>query len=121
VSLTWGGIKRLVRLQAVAEQLALLARQSQDPELLRGSGIRLLRVLVDETREALRDADSDLAGEFERIVSERTDSRLSLEIRAGLLAGWLDGMVEAETLEVQIRTGVGGRRPSRSPTTHNGG
>jgi hypothetical protein len=122
VALTWGGIKRLVRLQAVAEQLALVARDGQDLELLPSTGTRLLVELVDETREVLRDADADLAGEFERIVADKTDQRLPLAVPAGMLAGWLGGVVEAETLEVRIRTGVGGRRPAdRSSTRHNGG
>jgi hypothetical protein len=126
VSLTWGGIKRLVRLHAMAEQLAQVARHGHDPERSPGSGRRLLdellAELVDETHEVLRDADADLAGEFERIVGANADARLSLAIRASLLAGWLAGAVEAETLEVGIRTGVGGKGPaSRSATRHNGG
>jgi hypothetical protein len=69
----------------------------------------------------LRDADADLAGEFERIVGESADTRLSPAIRASVLAGWLDGTVAAETLEVRIRTGVGGGRLPRGSTRHNGG
>lgn len=122
MSLTWGGIKRLVRLQAVAEQLALVARDGQTLELLPSTGTHLLVTLIDETRVVLRDADADLAGEFERIVANKTDQRLPLAIPAGLLAGWLGGVVEAETLEVRIRTGVGERQPAgRSSTRHNGG
>jgi hypothetical protein len=122
VSLTWGGIKRLVRLQAVAEQLALVARDGQTLEVLPSTGRDLVIKLIDETRVVLRDADADLAGEFERIVAGHTDQRLPLAIPAGMLAGWLGGVVEAETLEVQIRTGGGERRPAgRSSTRHNGG
>jgi hypothetical protein len=119
VALTWGGIKRLVRLQAVAEQLAEIAREDQDPRLERGFGVRLLAGLVNETHEALRDADPDLAEEFERIVVDTTEM-LSVAVRASMLAGWLDGTVAAETLEVQIRTGAGAGRPGSS-TRHNGG
>jgi hypothetical protein len=122
VSLTWGGIKRLIRLQAVAEQLARIAWHEQDTEHSPGSGARLFATLVDETHEVLRDADADLTAEFERFVAESQQTRLSLAIRASLLAGWLDGAVEGETLEVRIRTGIGGRGPaSRSSTRHNGG
>jgi hypothetical protein len=121
VSLTWGEIKRLVRLQAVAEQLAVIAREDQDAQLSRGPGGSLLGELIEETREVLRDADADLAGEFERIVGESTDTWLSLAVRASVLAGWLDGTVAAETLEVRIRTGVGGGRLPRASTRHNGG
>jgi hypothetical protein len=121
VSLTWGEIKRLVRLQAVAEQLAVIARENQDAQLSRGPGGSLLDELIDETREVLKAADEDLAEEFERIVGESTDTWLSLAVRASVLAGWLDGTVAAETLEVRIRTGVGGGRLPRASTRHNGG
>jgi hypothetical protein len=122
VSLTWGEIKRLVRLQAVAEELAEIAQEDEGAQLSRGPRGGLLAELIDETREMLRDADADLAGEFERIVGdERTDTRLSPAIRASVLAGWLDGAVAAETLEVRIRTGVGGERLPRASTRHNGG
>ena len=121
VSLTWGEIKRLVRLQAVAEQLAVIARENQDAQLARGPGGSLLDELIDETREVLRATDEDLAAEFERIVGESTDTWLSLAVRASVLAGWLDGTVAAETLEVRIRTGVGGGRLPRASTRHNGG
>jgi hypothetical protein len=121
VSLTWGEIKRLVRLQAVAEQLAVIARDDQGAELSRGPRGGLLAELIDETREVLRDADADLAEEFERIVGrERTDAWLPPAVRASVLAGWLDGTVSAETLEVRIRTGVGGGRLPRASTRHNG-
>jgi hypothetical protein len=84
---------------------------------------RLLAELIDETYEVLQDADADLADEFERFVGESRDgrARLSNEVRASVLAAWLDGTVAAETLEVQIRTGVGAGRPPRSSTRHNGG
>jgi hypothetical protein len=121
VSLTWGEIKRLVRLQAVAEELAEIAQEDQGAQLSRGPRGGLLAELIRETREMLRDADADLAGEFERIVGESTDTRMSPAIRASVLAGWLDGTVAAETLEVRIRTGVGGRGLPRASTRHNGG
>jgi hypothetical protein len=120
VALTWGGIKRIVRLQAVAEELAVIAREDEDPQVPRGVGTRLLSELISETHNMLRDADEDLAEEFERIVGGPTDTRLPLAVRAAVLAGWLDGMVAAETLEVRIRTGVGGWRPLRSSTRDNG-
>jgi hypothetical protein len=119
VSLTWGGIKRLVRLEAVAGQLAAIAREEDDPQLNR-VGTRLLSDLIDETYEVLRETDADLSEELKRIVGEGGDTRsLSLAVRASVLAGWLEGTVAAETLEVRIRTGVGGGRP-RSPTRDNG-
>jgi hypothetical protein len=121
VSLTWGEIKRLLRLQAVAEELAVIAREDQGAQLSRGPRGGLLDELIDETRDVLRDADADLAEEFERIVGESTDTWLPLAIRARVLAGWLDGTVGAEMLEVRIRTGVGGGRLPRGSTRHNGG
>ena len=119
MSLTWGGIKRLVRLQAVAQELAVIVREDEDQA--RGFGTRLFSDLIGETQNVLQDADADLAEEFERIVGGRTETRVPLEARAGILAGWLDGVVAAETLEVRIRTGVGGGRPIRSSIRDNGG
>jgi hypothetical protein len=120
VSLTWGGIKRLVRLQAVAGQLAVIAREDDDPQLTR-VGTRLLSDLIDETQGVLRDSDAELSEEFDRIVGDSTDTRwMSLGVRASVLAGWLEGTVAAETLEVRIRTGIGVGR-HRSPARVDGG
>lgn len=120
MSLTWGGIKRLVRLQAVAEEVAAIVQEDQHSRSP-AAGTRLLAELIDETHEVLRDADADLADEFERFVGDSRDAPLSDEVRASVLAAWLDGTVAAETLEVRIRTGVGAGRPPRSSTRHNGG
>lgn len=111
MSLTWGGIKRLVRLQAVADQLAVMIHRDQAAAAdFRGLSV-ILDELIDEAHEALRDADPDLTEEFERIVvTESTAARLPLAARATLLASWLDGTVEAETLEVRIRMGDDRRR-----------
>jgi len=103
MSLTWGGIKRLVRLQAVADQLAVIVHRD---EAAAGRGLgAILDELIDEAHEALRDADPDLTEEFKRIVTESKAARLPLGARASLLASWLDGTVEAETMEVRIRMG----------------
>ena len=106
MSLTWGGIKRLVRLQAVAEQLASIARRGEQTATSRDYGGRIdvmLDDLINEAHDVLQDTDSDLAEEFERIVTGRRALPLSLAVRASILAGWLRGAVEAETLEVRIR------------------
>ena len=109
MSLTWGGIKRLVRLQAVADQLAVIVHRDQAAATdVRGLTV-ILDELIDEAHEALRD-DPDLTEEFKRIVTESKAARLSLAARASLLASWLDGTVEAETMEVRIRMGDDGRR-----------
>jgi hypothetical protein len=121
MSLTWGGVKQLVRLQAVAEQFADIAQGTEEPEMYRraspgtgefrdsGRGLRrVLDDLIDEVHGALRDADPGLADEFERIVIGTTTAPpLSLAARAAILTGWLEGAVEAETLEVQLRVGEG--------------
>ena len=110
MSLTWGGIKRLVRLQAVADQLAIIVHRDQAAATdVRGLSV-VLDELIDEAQEALRDADPDLTEEFKRIVTESKALRLPLAARASLLAGWLDGTVEAETMEVRIRMGDDRRR-----------
>jgi hypothetical protein len=124
MSLTWGGIKRLVRLQAVAEELADIAGHGQNLEMSRDSVGRLKVILdevIDEAHDVLRDADPGLAEEFERIVIEGTASaaRLSLDLRASILAGWLNGMVEAETLEFRIR--MGDDRQRRGKLVSNAG
>ena len=110
MSLTWGGIKRLVRLQAVADQLAVIVHRDHAT----ASDVRdlsfILDELIDEAHEALQDADPDLIEEFKRIVTESKALRLPLGARASLLAGWLDGTVEAETMEVRIRMGDDRRR-----------
>jgi hypothetical protein len=105
MSLTWSGIKRLVRLKAVADQLAVIVHRDQGAATdVRGLTV-VLDELIDEAHEALQDADPDLTEEFKRIVTESKAARLPLAARASLLASWLDGTVEAETMEVRIRMG----------------
>jgi hypothetical protein len=108
VSLTWGGIKQLVRLQAVAQQFSVIAQEGQEPGSRRDVGRGLAGVLegvIDEVHETLRNADPALAEEFERIVIGKAGARLSLTMQAAILTGWLKGAVDAETLEVRIRVG----------------
>lgn len=110
MSLTWSGIKRLVRLKAVADQLAVIVHRDQGAATdVRGLTV-VLDELIDEAHEALQDADPDLTEEFKRIVTESKAARLPLAARASLLASWLDGTVEAETMEVRIRMGDDRRR-----------
>jgi hypothetical protein len=110
MSLTWAGIKRLVRLRAVADQLVVIVQGDEaTPSDVRDLSF-ILDELIDEAHEALQDADPDLTEEFKRIVTESKALRLPLAARASLLAGWLDGTVEAETMEVRIRMGEDRRR-----------
>jgi hypothetical protein len=110
MSLTWAGIKRLVRLRAVADQLVVIVQGDEaTPSDVRDLSF-ILDELIDEAHEALQDADPDLTEEFKRIVTESKALRLPLAARASLLAGWLDGTVEAETMEVRIRMGDDRRR-----------
>jgi hypothetical protein len=118
MSLTWGGIKQLVRLQAVAEQFVVVTQGGEEPGTWRDSGRDLggvLQVLIDEVHGTLDDADPALAEEFERIVIGSSGTRVSIRARAAILTGWLKGTVEAETLEVRIR--VGEERPRGRKTT----
>jgi hypothetical protein len=110
MSLTWGGIKRLVRLQAVADQLAVILHRDQATHSDVRGLTEILDELINQAHEALRDADPDLTEEFNRIVTESKAARLPLAARASLLASWLDGTVEAETMEVRIRMGDDRRR-----------
>ena len=115
MSLTWAGVKQLTRLQAVAEQFAAVVQEGES-EGWRDPGRELGRVLDDLTGEvhaALRDADPGLADEFERVVIDITAPPLSLAARAAIFTGWLEGAVEAETLEVQIRVGEARPRSSK--------
>jgi hypothetical protein len=116
VSLTWGGIKRLTRLQGIAEEFALVARDHPPAHVE-----RVLADLIDETYDVLQDADDDLSEEFSRIVGEGKAAEMPADVHASVLSGWFIGAVAAETLEVRIRTGVGGGRRSRSLTRDNGG
>lgn len=106
--LTWGGVKRLMRLRAVVEQFGVIVEESEDSrerrDPRRGLG-RVLEDLIDEVHAALRDGDVGLADEFERIVIDTAGPPLPLSARAAILTGWLEGAVEAETLEVRIRAG----------------
>jgi hypothetical protein len=112
VSLTWGGIKQLVRLHAVAHELALVAR-GEEAGMRRDLG-EALDALVGIVHETLTDSDPALAEEFERIVIAATGGRLPLATRIATLEGWLKGAVEAETLEVRIR--IGEDRPRAQKT-----
>jgi hypothetical protein len=109
MTLTWGGIKQLVRLQAVAEQFVAITQEGEERREGRGLG-GVLEGLIDEVHEIVRNADPALADEFERIVIGSPDRRLSLSARAAILTSWLKGAVEAETLEVRIRVGDEGPR-----------
>jgi hypothetical protein len=119
MALTWVGIKHLVRLQAVSEQLAAVNVYDVDgPRRLRNSERTLEHVLteiISEVDTALRDAEPNLADEFQRTVNGEQAARLDFAGRIALLTGWLRGAVEAETLEVRLR--VGDDRPrGRSAT-----
>ena len=121
MSLAWGDIKQLVRLQAVAEQFAVIAQRGEESGEWRAVGRGLsgvLEALIDGVHRTLSGADPGLAEEFEQIVIHTTSERLSLNAQAAILAGWLKGAVEAETLEVRIRIGEdrvrGGKVASRA-------
>jgi len=107
MALTWVGIKQLVRLQAVSEQLAVTVSQAEAEGPTRRDFERSLSQVLDEiineVDTALRDADPSLADEFHRIVNSQLAARLDLAARYALLTGWLKGAVEAETLEVRLR------------------
>jgi hypothetical protein len=124
MTLTWGGIKQLVRLRAVAEQFVVITQDGEEPGKRRdGRGLEgVLEGLIDEVHETVRNADPALAEEFERIVIGAPDRRLSLIARAAILTSWLKGAVEAETLEVRIRVGdEGPRRRKVAPGAPVGG
>jgi hypothetical protein len=113
MALTWVGIKELVRLHAVSEQLAVSvpgAEGARRRESERSLG-HVLDEVVDEVETVLRDAEPSLADEFQRIVNAENARRLDFSARSALLTGWLKGAVEAETLEIRLR--VGDDRPRR--------
>jgi hypothetical protein len=108
MALTWVGIKQLVRLQAVSEQLTVNVQKvngtQRTRDLERSLG-QVLDAIVDEVDTALREAEPSLADEFQRIVNGERTARMDFAARSALLTGWLRGAVEAETLEVRIRVG----------------
>jgi hypothetical protein len=108
MSLTWGSIKQLVRMQAVAEQFAMMAKGGEESGAWRdvewGLG-GVLESLVNEVHGTLQNADPALAEEFERVVIGTPAAGLSFTARVAILTGWLKGAVEGETLEVRIRVG----------------
>jgi hypothetical protein len=115
MALTWVGIKQLVRLQAVSEQLAANVHDPEGPRRVRESERGLGHVLdeiIEEVDGALREAEPRLADEFQRIVNSERAKRLDFAARSALLTGWLKGAVEAETLEVRLR--VGDDRPRKT-------
>lgn len=119
MALTWGDVKQLIRLQAVARGIAATAREGnrEAPGSLGDRTLgHVLETLAGEVRGVLRKADGKLADEFERVVVDITPTPLSLSVRASILTGWLEGAVEAETLEVQIRAGEP-RPRSRKPAS----
>jgi hypothetical protein len=106
MALTWVGIKQLVRLQAVSEQLAVSVHDADGSRRVRESERGLGHVLdeiIEEVDTALREAEPRLAEEFQRIVNAERVKRLDFATRSALLTGWLKGAVEAETLEVRLR------------------
>jgi hypothetical protein len=105
MALTWVGIKQLVRLQAVSEQLAVSVHDAEGSRRVRderGLG-HVLDEIIEEVDTALREAEPRLAEEFQRIVNAERAKRLDFAARSALLTGWLKGAVEAETLEVRLR------------------
>jgi hypothetical protein len=119
MSLTWGGIKQLVRLHAVVEEFSVLVHNEE--QVKRRDLEEQLQVLIDVVHEALADADTALAEEFERIVIAAPGRPLPLTARVASLVGWLKGAVEAETLEVRIRIGEDRPRAQRLASVAGGG
>lgn len=120
MSVTWGGVKQLIRLKAVAQQVALIAQEGKsagDWRHDRRSVSQVLDVVIDEVHQALGSADPGLAEEFERVVIDITAPPLPLAERASILTGWLEGAVQAETLEVQIRAGDARPRSGKVPSS----
>jgi hypothetical protein len=119
MSLTWGGIKQLVRLHAVVEEFSVLVPNEGHEK--RRDLDEQLQLLIDVVHEALADADGGLAEEFERIVIAAPGRRLPLTVRVASLAGWLKGAVEAETLEVRLRIGEERPRKQKPASVAGGG
>jgi hypothetical protein len=120
VALTWGGVKQLIRLKAVAQQVAVIVQQSKGAGDRRHAERHVNKVLdgvIDEIHQALRSADPGLAEEFERVVIDITGPPLSLDERASVVTSWLEGAVEAETLEVQIRVGDARKRSGKTASS----
>ena len=117
MSLTWGGIKQLVRLHAVVEEFSVLVHNEE--QVKRRDLEEQLQVLIDVVHEALADADTALAEEFERIViAPGRPLPLTASCESGRMA---QGAVEAETLESRIRIGEDRPRAQRLASVAGGG
>jgi hypothetical protein len=120
VALTWGDVKQLIRLQAVARRVAAVAHEANrntTPSLGERALGQVLDELADEVQGVLQDADRNLAEEFDRVVVDMTPGPWSVAVRASILTGWLEGAVEAETLEVRIRVGDARPRSRKTPSS----
>jgi hypothetical protein len=120
VALTWGDVKQLIRLQAVARRVAAVAHEANrnTPAVLGDRALgQVLDELADEVQGVLQGADRNLAEEFDRVVVDMMPGSWSLALRASILTGWLEGAVEAETLEVRIRVGDARPRSRKAPSS----
>ena len=117
MALTWGDVKQLMRLHGVARHVAALAHEANRsaPASVGDRALsQALDDLMQEVQGILQKGDRTLAGEFERVVIDITPAPLSLAVRAAIFIGWLEGAVEAETLEVRMRVGEGRPRPRKA-------
>ena len=104
MSLTWGERKRLMRLTGLADELLNSTRIGRDE----AGALALdaeLDAVMSEVHAVLRESDSKLSDEFERIVV-RVDQARPPDVRAAALAGWLRAEVHIESLD-EARTQMG--------------
>jgi hypothetical protein len=115
MSLAWGERKRLMRLTGLADELLNSTRIPRDQ-----AGAEALDAEIDavvgEVHAVLRDSDSKLSDEFERIVA-RADEMRPPDLRAAALAGWLRAEIHIESLdEARVQMGVSDGAPRRKLT-----
>lgn len=97
-------LKALIRLQSTAEGLldaAGKAAGNHEKQAVRDR----LGLLANEIAEVLRGADAQLAEELARVFDPRPEehTRHSVQADAAALAGWLRGVIAAETQEVRMK------------------
>jgi hypothetical protein len=101
VALDWEQTKKLMRLQATAEQIAAAAKAAVRTRE-QAAAAHQLDALIAQVEDLLHDADDILAEEFEAVAGERTVPG-QVHAQANAVFGWIKGATEAETFEARVQ------------------
>jgi hypothetical protein len=103
MALSLPALKQVMRIQGSADELLRAAKAGDSGADLRPVAASLDR-LCDETSALLREEDSALADEFERVVREpgHQTAWRQAEALGSNLVGWLNGLTAAERFEAEV-------------------